>query len=119
MMNTVLGKETHFNNTWTNLERRRGAGDIEQIMLHNDKEYYVPLACTVAISNQPLICYPKFWNEFNEPCKLNDNKTTFKRELIKYFLDKLETNYVCERLLCFSSSLPLLPSVPHTQPPEG
>jgi hypothetical protein len=89
-----------FNNTWiSNLERRR-RGDIEQFMLRNDEEYYVPLARTVAISNQPLICYPKLWNEFDEPCKLNNNKITFKRELKKYFLNKLETNYICERLLC-------------------
>jgi hypothetical protein len=39
-----------FNNTWiSNLERRR-RGDIEQFMLRNDEEYYVPLARTVAIS---------------------------------------------------------------------
>ncbi len=71
-----------------------------QIMLRNDEEYYVPLARTVAITNQPLICYPKLWNEFDEPCKLNNNKIKFKRELKKYFLNKLETNYICERLLC-------------------
>jgi hypothetical protein len=88
-----------YSNTWTTNFDRRGRENLDQPMLRNDSDYYVPFACTVTICNQPLIYYPKLWNEFTDPCKYTSNKSIFKKELKNYFLDKLVPNFVCDRLL--------------------
>ncbi len=88
-----------FSNTWTTNFDRRRRENLDQPMLCNDSDFYVPFARTVATCNQPLIYYPKLWNAFTDPCKSTSKKSIFKKELKKYFLDKLDPNFVCARLL--------------------
>jgi hypothetical protein len=89
-----------FNNVWIKNSDRRGETGEERIVLRNEDDYFVPLARLSSIAIHPLVYYPKLWNEFVNPCKSTSSKILFKKELKKYFLDQLDANYKCNRLLC-------------------
>jgi hypothetical protein len=88
-----------FVNMWsTNAERRiKGEGPI----LRNALDYTVPFSRLTSTENHPFIAIPRTWNQFDSlEIKLSPSKSHFNKLLKKYFLDKLNENFVCERLLC-------------------
>jgi hypothetical protein len=88
-----------FENIWTNNRIRRH--DQLQIELRNDSSYFIPFARTNQISYQPLIAFPKIWDEFpDESIKIIRNKIEFNTKLKTYLLDKLSPIVNCERLFC-------------------
>jgi hypothetical protein len=52
-----------------------------QLLIPNDANYLVPLSRMATVANQPLIYYPKLWNEFIGPCKSTSSELIFKKEL--------------------------------------
>jgi hypothetical protein len=89
-----------FNNIWIKNSQRRGENGEDRIVLRNEDDYFVPFARLSSIAAHPLLYFPKLWNEFEDPCKSTNSKVQFKKELKKHFLDQLDANYRCNRLLC-------------------
>ncbi len=88
-----------FENMWvTNRIRRE---DQAQVELRNDDGINVPFARTKLICLQPLISFPKIWEEFPDgSIKFVRNKIEFNFKLKTYFLNKLNNQVNCNRLLC-------------------
>jgi len=92
-----------FANTWTtNRIRHDGQAEIE---LRNDDNFNIPFARTNLISLQPLISFPKMWENFpDDRIKFIRNKTEFNLELKKHYLQLLNESVECNRLFCPSCS---------------
>ena len=88
-----------FANTWTtNRIRHDGQAEIE---LRNDDNLNIPFARTNLISLQPLISFPKIWENFpDDRIKFIRNKTEFNLELKKHYLQLLNESVECNRLFC-------------------
>jgi hypothetical protein len=97
-----------FNDTWLTNADRREEEDDDRAILRSEDDYFVPFARLSSIAIQPLVSFPKLWNDFTNPCKSTSSKTLFKKELKKHFLEKLDSNYKCNRLLCIHCHLPSL-----------
>ena len=96
--NFIIGElPTSFFNYWMRNEDRRPAGAI----LRNNQEFHIPhtrLSTTDRFLRQS---FPRLWNSCeNEDIKSIANKNSFNLNLKNYFLNKLNPNYVCARLLC-------------------
>jgi hypothetical protein len=89
-----------FENTWlTNAERLNDLNLV--MMLRRDEEYHVPFARTSQAEKFPMWSFPHTWNSFDEDeIKNASTKSIFSSKLKKYLIDKLDANYVCNRLLC-------------------
>jgi hypothetical protein len=86
-----------FSNMWSTAEDRRTSNYV----LRNGNFLDVPFARLKSCINQPLIRLPKAWLNFaNEDIKIIADKTKFKINLKKYFLDTLSSTPNCNRLLC-------------------
>ena len=89
-----------FNGVWLTNEERR-TEDLQQRILHNNDQLFVPFTRLSSLSKHPLINFPKTWLEFNnENIKILRNKTEFKFELKKHLLNDLASVINCNRLLC-------------------
>ena len=88
-----------FDNTWiTNRIRLANQPHIE---LRNIDDYHIPFARTNLISLQPLISFPRIWEEFpDEQIKFIRNKPEFNHKLKEHFLSKLSYTVNCNRLIC-------------------
>jgi hypothetical protein len=87
-----------FSNTWlTNSQRNE---DNNFPVLRNEDDYYVPLSRLRSSDYDPLIYFPKLWNDFPSIIRSTANRNIFKKELKTHFLEKLSDNYQCDRLLC-------------------
>jgi hypothetical protein len=90
-----------FNNTWTtNAERW---GNSERPTLRDEEDYYIPHTRLCSLDQQPLVYFPKIWNDFVKEFGTIGSipsKTLFKKELKSHFLNKLTDDYQCGRLLC-------------------
>jgi hypothetical protein len=88
-----------FENTWqANFERYVPERHMQ---LRDDEEYYVPFARINQIEKFPLFAFPKLWNNLEDaPLKGISSKIEFNIKLKLYFMNKLDSNYVCTRLLC-------------------
>jgi hypothetical protein len=86
-----------LNGSWmTNDERRNGARSLQ-----NQDDIHTPPSRTVATGRQPLSAFPRLWKEFEDVgLKSQPNKNSFNFNLKKLFLNKLDENYICNRLLC-------------------
>ena len=88
-----------FTNVWiTNRIRRQGQAQIE---LRDDDNLHVPFARHLQLSLQPLILFPKLWENFDdESIKFIRNIPEFNYKLKLYYLNKLSSQVVCTRLFC-------------------
>ena len=90
-----------LSNTWIPNRDRRN----EDFNLRNDDEFYVPFARTEQLSRFPFHSFPLLWNSVPEYLKIIRNRNEFDCKLKTYFLDKLKSNIMCNRLLCPSCHL--------------
>jgi len=90
---------TSFSTTWiTSVQRMQQLNDFN---LRNQDECYVPFARINICEKFPLTSFPKAWNEFDDlNIKIIRNKKEFNMKLKAYFINKLDENYTCNRLLC-------------------
>jgi hypothetical protein len=80
-------------------------GDLQQ--LRNQEDLYVPLARLASTEKQPLVYFPKIWNDLNDTVLKNTvNKAHFNSLLKRILLDRLEDDFKCNRLLCPHCHLP-------------
>jgi Reverse transcriptase (RNA-dependent DNA polymerase)/Endonuclease/Exonuclease/phosphatase family len=89
-----------FERTWlTNAER---LDDLNlSMLLRRDEEYHIPFARISQIDKFPIVAFPRIWNDFNEDdIKNAPTKSVFNSKLKKFLIDKLDANYICNRLLC-------------------
>jgi hypothetical protein len=88
-----------FANMWTTNAERRVEADGP--VLRNALDFIVPFSRLTSTENHPFIAIPRTWNHFDSlEIKLNPSKPHFNKLLKKFFLEKLNENFVCERLLC-------------------
>ena len=95
---------TSFDNIWI-LNRARYQNqdqDEDNInrILRNENDFFIPFVRTDFISNFPLCHLPKLWNNLPLELKNVRSKTAFHLQLKEHFLNQLEENYICTRLLC-------------------
>ena len=94
-----------FAEIWiTNEARRRHLENnvnFANYQLRNDDDIYIPPARLSSIERFPLVCFPRLWSQFDsEDIKIQRNKNIFNSMLKIYFLNQLQSNFICERLLC-------------------
>jgi hypothetical protein len=87
-----------FNNEWTLYEDR--FANLDLMPLRNNDDFYVPFARIDQVTRLPLFALPKIWNKFEDDIiKSEANKLVFNSKLKGHFINKLNANYVCSRLL--------------------
>ena len=85
-------------NTWTKNSERNEA---HHYALRNQDDFYIVTSRLTQFENFPLYSIPKVWNSFqNEEIKILRNKMEFNFKLKKVFLDNLNGEFICSRLLC-------------------
>ena len=94
-----------FAEIWiTNEARRRHLENnvnFANYQLRNDDDIYIPPARLSSTERFPLVCFPRLWSQFDsEDIKIQRNKNIFNSMLKIYFLNQLQSNFICERLLC-------------------
>jgi len=94
-----------FVEVWlTNEGRRRhleGNPNLRDFRLRNDDDLYIPPARLACTERLPLSSFPRIWSEFQDnQIKILRNKSAFNAALKKHFIDLLQSNFTCERLLC-------------------
>jgi hypothetical protein len=88
-----------FENEWTTNEERYASQDL--MPLRNNDDFFVPFAHTSQAERIPLFALPKIWNDFPDMIlKSEANKLIFNSKLKGYYIDKLDANFTCSRLLC-------------------
>jgi hypothetical protein len=70
-------------------------------MLTTNEDCYILFARLAQVKRLLLISFLKIWNGLdNNQFKISMNKLEFNYKLKSHFLDFLNDNYVCTRLLC-------------------
>lgn len=89
-----------FNDTWLTLDARRQNLNIEYA-LRNSDNLYLPPANLASLEKHPFFTFPKLWQDLQDPnLKIIADKNQFNYKLKEYFLNKLNPNFKCDRLLC-------------------
>ena len=89
-----------FNDVWITQEARRQADNVEYL-LRNSENFYTPMSRLFTLDNHPYFLFPKMWENFKEEnIKILRDKNQFNTKLKEFLLNKLNDNYVCNRLLC-------------------
>ena len=96
---------TSFAETWlTNEARRRHLeenANLTNYRLRNDDDIFIPPARLSSTERLPMVCFPRLWSQFDKhDIKIQRNKNAFNSMLRNHFLDQLQSNFICERLLC-------------------
>ena len=87
-----------FNYMWIRNEERNHP---DQPLLRNRQEFYIPHSRLTSTEKFPLTSYPRLWSTLtNDDIKNSSSKASFNINLKRFFLDKLNANYSCTRLLC-------------------
>ena len=86
-----------FADTWHLNNSRHSESNYQ---LRNEDDFYVPLARTEFLKNFPLTNLPKLWNSLPPDLKMIRQKLAFKIKLKELFLNNLDENFRCTRLLC-------------------
>jgi len=105
-----------FGNIWSTNQERRNQPIQDLIhehlvdilpspppLLRNQNELFVPFSRLVLTDRFPLTYYPKLWSNFNlqiPGLKYFPTKIIFNKKLRAFFLESLQADYVCERMLC-------------------
>jgi hypothetical protein len=86
-----------FNGTWlTNRVQRNN----ENLNLRDDDEYFIPRHRTDLISRLPYFNLPRLWNQFSPNLSTTPNRLTYANATANFFLDKLNSTPICNRLVC-------------------
>ena len=89
-----------FKDVWITQEARRQADNVEYL-LRNSENFYTPLSRLYTLDSHPYFLFPKMWQNFREEnLKIIRDKSKFNIQLKEFFLNKLNTNFICNRLLC-------------------
>ncbi len=93
-----------FSDVWTtNAERTVN----RPYLLRNDSELYIPAARLSTTQKHPYYTLPRAWSDFSEhEIKIQRDKKVFNTMLKNFFLNQLEENYRCNRILCPHCHLP-------------
>ena len=87
-----------FSNIWQRNEDRRME---DQAVLRNHQEYYIPASRLSTTDRFPFFNFPRIWCDFPDlNIKSIQSRPSFNFQLKSHFLNKLNANYVCARLLC-------------------
>jgi hypothetical protein len=89
-----------LSNLWqTNAERFQ---DLEvNIQLRREDDFYIPFARISQVERLPLTSFPRLWNQLEEDdIKSSASKSVFNSKLKKFYIDKLRSDFICNRLLC-------------------
>jgi hypothetical protein len=94
-----------FDGEWTQVMAR--FEDQQQVQVPmglrnmNLNDYIIPFARLSLTERFPLTVFPRAWNNFdNFELKTIYSKVEFNSKLKQYFIDRLNPNYTCGRLLC-------------------
>jgi hypothetical protein len=88
-----------FENEWVTNEERFANQDM--MPLCNNDNFFVPFARTGQAEQILFFTLPKFWNNFPDIIlKSEANKLIFNSKLKGYYIDTLDANFICSRLLC-------------------
>jgi hypothetical protein len=94
-----------FNNLWITNEAHRA--QATPMVLRNDAEFFIPSSRLAQCSLLPYYSFPRSWRDFdqlNPAISILRNKNEFNTELKTYFIKKLSSAFVCNRLFCPSCS---------------
>ena len=94
-----------FTDVWLTNEARRlhleTNENLRNYQLRNDDDLYIPPARLASTARFPLVSFPKIWSQFpDQNIKIQQSKFAFNKMLKNYFIQKLQSNFRCERLLC-------------------
>ncbi len=90
-----------FTYVWTTNEARALQQNLHDYPLRNSNNLYIPFARLKSTEKHPLHLFPKLWSEFNEnDIKYIRCKHEFNSKLKAFFLNKLQDNFRCSRMLC-------------------
>jgi hypothetical protein len=69
--------------------------------LRNNDDLYLPPSRLASTEKAPFYLFPRIWSSFDVvDIKIIRKKTDFNTRLKNYFLEKLNSDYKCSRLLC-------------------
>jgi hypothetical protein len=94
-----------FDGEWSTYLSRIEALEQEQeprlLRNLNLDDYIIPFARLAITERFPLTSFPKAWNDFPDlVIKSIRSKVEFNNKLKEYFINNLDSNFVCSRLLC-------------------
>ena len=92
-----------FDNMWlTNAEHRLVNNVIPMHhQLRNEGQFFIPPSRLNLTDRFPLVCIPKLWQSLeDENIKIQRNKNIFNSLLRKHYLNQLQADFKCDRLLC-------------------
>ncbi len=100
MQNYVQGfLPISFNDTWTTNANRYS--NNRPFTLRNSDELYLPPPRLCSIKKHPYFSFPKAWATFDvHDIKIQRDKCIFNSMLKTHFINRLDENYTCSRLLC-------------------
>ena len=88
-----------FNDVWVrNAIRNIGENEIQ---LRNANQLQINASTLTSLDIFPLFDFPKIWQSFpDEQLKIIRKTLEFDTKLKKFFIDDLDSNINCNRLLC-------------------
>ena len=88
-----------FNDVWVkNAIRNIGENEIQ---LRNANQFQITASTLTSLDILPLFDFPKTWQTFpDEQIKIIRKTLEFDSKLKKYFIDDLDSQVNCNRLLC-------------------
>jgi hypothetical protein len=94
-----------FNDMAITREAVRNLGENEngplRYQLRNDEELFLPHARLKTTEKAPYYSFPRIWSAFDDlDIKIQRNKKIFNAKLKDYFIQQLQSNYKCTRILC-------------------
>jgi len=94
-----------FTEVWLSNEARRRHleenANLSNYRLRNSDDLYIPPARLSTTEKFPFSCFPRLWSQFeSNEIKILRSKNSFNSALKKHYINTLQSNYICERLLC-------------------
>ena len=98
-----------FHNVWTT----NYINNPTPYLLRNNDDLFIPPPRLAVTMKQPYHSFPRAWADFHEHnIKIQRDKPTFNSLLKQFFIDKLQSDFTCNRLLCPSCHFQSLPPSP-------
>jgi hypothetical protein len=98
---------SRFPSTTSGLPIRAHRAQATPMVLRNDAEFFIPTSRHAQCSLLPYHSFPCSWGYFDQPnptISILRNKKEFNTELKTYFIKKLSSAFLCNRLFCPSCS---------------
>jgi hypothetical protein len=90
-----------FNEMAMTREDFRNQGNNARYQLRNDDELFLPHARLTSTQKAPFYLFPRVWTAFDAmDIKIQRNKNIFNAMLKEHFIQQLQDNYKCTRILC-------------------